>query len=554
MFKTKKNDIITLEITDMTAEGNGVGHVSSGEDKGMAVFVAGSAVGDVISCKIVKVQKSFCYGIINFIITPSEDRLDRGCGVQKTCGGCIFRHIKYSAEERLKENIVKNAFIRIGGFSETDAEFLPIAGCAETERYRNKAQYPVAVSSDGKAVCGFYAPRSHRVIPCDDCLLQPEIFGIILKRIIKYVNKEKISVYSEEKGTGLLRHIYIRRGYHSGEIMVCFVASKEAVSVFAPLAEKLAEGFPDIKSVILNVNDKNTNVIMGKKCVTLWGSDTITDIMCSNKISISPLSFYQVNTAQAERLYSIAAEFTALTGSEDVLDLYCGAGTIGLFLAGKAGHVTGAEIIPEAVENAKKNAAANGIKNADFICADAGQAAKLLSDSGRKPDVIITDPPRKGCDALTLESIVKMSPERVVMVSCNPATAARDCRILADRGYALRKVRAVDMFAGTGHVETVCLLSKLKSDQHIEVELKTDELDLTSAESKATYDEIKAYVKEHTGLTVSSLYIAQVKQKCGIIERENYNKAKTKDSRQPKCTKEKEEAIVEALRYFKMVK
>lgn len=430
-----------------------------GHENGMAVFVPSAAKGDVISCRIVKVLKSMCYGIIEEIITPSPMRTDRGCGVKKACGGCVFRHISYEAELDIKNSAVKNAFIRLGKF-EDNGIFLPPLGCNETDKYRNKAQYPVSADKDGKLVCGFYAQRSHRVVPCTDCLLQPDIFGDILKEILSLARERKIQPYNEETGKGLLRHIYLRRGYHSGEIMVCFVASREDKKAFTPIAEKLIHKHPDIKSVILNINSKNTNVIMGKKCVTLCGKDTIDDIMCGNKISLSPLSFYQVNTAQAEKLYQIAGEFAALTGTEDVLDLYCGAGTIGLSLAGKAKRITGAEIIPEAVENAKKNAAANNITNADFICADAGQAAKLLSDSGRLPDVIITDPPRKGCDTLTLDSIVKMSPERVVMVSCNPATAARDCRYLADKGYDLEMVQAVDMFPGTGHVECVCLMKK----------------------------------------------------------------------------------------------
>ena len=296
-------------------------------------------------------------------------------------------------------------------------------------------------------------------MPCTDCLLQPDTFGELLREILKLANERHISAYDEASGKGIHRHIYLRRGYHSGEIMVCFVSSKPDPK-FQSIADILMKNHADIKSVILNINSKNTNVIMGSRCITLGGSDTITDIMCGNRISLSPLSFYQVNTAQAEKLYGIAAEFAALTGDEDVLDLYCGAGTIGLSMAGKAKHITGAEIIPQAVENAKLNARENGIENADFICADAGQAAKLLCDKGRAPDVIITDPPRKGCDALTLDSIVKMSPKRVVMVSCNPATAARDCRCLADKGYELQKVRAVDLFPGTGHVECVCLMER----------------------------------------------------------------------------------------------
>ena len=310
----------------------------------------------------------------------------------------------------------------------------------------------------------------------------------------------------------------------------------------------------DIKSVILNINSKNTNVIMGSRCITLGGSDTITDIMCGNRISLSPLSFYQVNTAQAEKLYGIAAEFAALTGDEDVLDLYCGAGTIGLSMAGKAKHITGAEIIPQAVENAKLNARENGIENADFICADAGQAAKLLCDKGRAPDVIITDPPRKGCDALTLDSIVKMSPKRVVMVSCNPATAARDCRCLADKGYELQKVRAVDLFPGTGHVETVVLLSKGEIDsKKVRVEFSLEDMDMSGFQKGATYEQIKAYVLEHTGLKVSSLYISQIKRKCGLDVGQNYNLSKKEDAKVPKCPPEKEAAIRDALKYFQMI-
>ena len=462
MFKIKlsKNDIIEkLEITDVTAEGNGVGHIET-KDGRAAVFVSGAVTGDVIGCKIVKVQKSLCYGIILEILTPSEDRADRGCDVKSTCGGCIFRHISYAAELRIKENIVKNAFLRLGKFSEDSFELLPILGCEETDGYRNKAQYPVAADKEGKAVCGFYAQRSHRVVPCTDCKLQPPVFSEILKFSMEYVNRKHISPYNEQTGTGLLRHIFIRRGYHSGEIAVCFVVRKNAERELRPLSAELMKKFTDIKSVTMNINPKNTNVIMGDELRTLAGADIITDIMCGNKIIISPRSFYQVNTPQAERLYDIAKEFAALTGKEDVLDLYCGAGTIGLSLADKARHVTGAEIIPEAVTAAKQNAENNHIDNADFICADSGQAAKQLLDSDRKPDVIVTDPPRKGCDALTLDSIVKMSPERVVMISCNPATAARDCRYLADNGYKLIKVRAVDMFPAAGHVECAALMAK----------------------------------------------------------------------------------------------
>lgn len=431
-----------------------------GRHEGMAVFVPDTAAGDVIKCRIVKVLKSYAFGIAEEIITPSPHRLDRGCKIKRQCGGCIFRHISYEEELRIKESSVLNAFLRLGGFKEGEFEFLPALGCDETDHYRNKAQFPVTMDKDGRAVCGFYARRSHRVVPCTDCLLQPSIFGDILRFVMKFVNDNNITPYDEVTDKGLLRHIYIRRGTHSGEIMVCFVARKRAAHSFMPLAEALGKNFPDVRSVVLNVNGKRTNVIMGEENVTLFGADHIKDIMCGNEISISPLSFYQVNTVQAERLYAIAGELAALSGNEDVLDLYCGAGTIGLSLAKKAGHITGAEIIPAAVENARANAAANGISNADFICADAGMAASHFAELGRRPHVIITDPPRKGCDELTLSSMVKMSPERIVMVSCNPATAARDCRYLQDNGYRLVSLRAVDMFPGTGHCEAIALMIK----------------------------------------------------------------------------------------------
>lgn len=542
----KKNDFRTLEITGMTAEGNGVGRT----EDGMAVFVPLTAVGDVISCKIVKVAKSYCYGIIDKLITPSPDRTESNCPVSAKCGGCTFRHISYEAELAVKDKLVRDAFERLGGFK--DIHFEEICG-GETEFYRNKAQYPVA-EQDGKAVCGFYSKRSHRVVPYCGCTLQPEIFGKLAQFCLDYVNEKKIPAYNEETGSGVLRHIYIRRGFHSGEIMLCFVVKNDKYkTLFADLGALAADKFDGVKSVVMNINPKNTNVIMGDKNVTLWGSDEICDTLCGKKIALSPMSFYQVNTAQAEKLYRCGMDYAELTGGETVLDLYCGAGTIGLSFSDKAGKIIGCEIIPEAVENAKLNAEANGVANAEFYCGDAGKLAEKLANENIKPDVVVIDPPRKGCDELTLDSIVRMAPKRIVMISCNPATAARDAKYLAEKGYSPKKVRAFDLFPRTSHVETVVLLSKLKSTHHIEVELKTDELDLTSAESKATYDEIKAYVKEHTGLSVSSLYIAQVKQKCGIIERENYNKAKSKDSRQPKCPKEKEEAIVEALEFFKMI-
>lgn len=537
----QKNEIIEIEITDITSEGNGVGR-----HEGMAVFVPQTAVGDVIECKIVKVLKSYAYGIVSKILKPSPDRIEPDCPLFPKCGGCSFRHLSYEAELRAKEKFVRDAFTRIG---KINCEFEPILGCENPDGYRNKAQYPVS-ESEGEMICGFYAKRSHRIIGGTKCRLLPEEFGSIVESILEFCRKSNISAYNEVSGKGILRHIYLRKAPATGEVMVCLVVTKNCN--FTGLAEKLTTEFTEIKSIVINVNPDNTNVILGKKTQVIWGAEKITDIMCGNVISIAPEAFYQINSPQAERLYGIAEEYAELKGTENLLDLYCGAGTIGLSMAEKVKKLTGVEIVPQAVENAKKNAENSGIDNAEFICADAGKAAESLMQCGECPDVVIMDPPRKGCDKLTLDSVVKMNPTKIIMISCNPSTAARDCAYLSENGYVPVRIRAVDLFPRTGHVECVVLLSQLP-DEHIDIDIDLDEFDLTSAESKATYNQIKAYVKQHTGLIVSSLIIAQVKQKYGIIERENYNKAKAKDSRQPKCPPDKENAILDAFRYFKMI-
>lgn len=449
----KKNEVVRLEITGMTNEGNGVGRY---ED--MAVFVPCSAVGDILDVRIVKVLKSYSFGIVDKIITPSQTRCESNCEVSDKCGGCSFRHINYEAELEIKDNFVRDAFKRLG---KLDIPFEKILGCDNDDFYRNKAQYPVT-EQNGKAVCGFYAKRSHRVVPFTACRLQPEIFKDIVDFIIENVNILKLKAYNEVEGTGILRHIYIRKGFHTNEIMVCFVVTKWCDDKLVPLAKLLCDRFSDIKSVVCNLNSKNTNVIMGKECRTICGSNTITDVMCGNKIDLSPLSFYQVNTAQAEKLYGIAKEFADLDKDKILLDLYCGAGTIGLSMADSCKSITGVEIIPEAIENAKKNAELNGIRNAEFVCGDAGTISKEFAQNGKKPNVIIVDPPRKGCDNETLNAINQMLPDRVVYISCNPATCARDCAILNEMGFKPVKARAVDLFARTTHVETVVLLKNTK--------------------------------------------------------------------------------------------
>ena len=451
-----KNDVVTLEITALTNEGSGVGHYGADENsRGFAVFVPFTAAGDVISCRIVKVLKSYAYGRAEKILTPSSDRAENDCPVYGKCGGCCFRHISYEAELRAKEGFVRDAFSRIGGLS---PELLPIRGSDNSGGYRNKLQMPLA-KQDGRTVCGFFSERSHRVIPTEKCALQPDIFAEITNSVTEQVDKLHISVYNEEKHEGVLRHVYLRRGHYSGEICLCLVARRK-VPEFHRLAKTVMERFLQITGVVLNINREKTNVILGNEEIVLAGKPDITDSMCGVKVEISPRAFYQVNTPAAEALYAQAAEFAEPEGKV-LLDLYCGAGTIGLSMAGEVRRLIGAEIVPQAVENARKNAERNSIDNAEFICADAGQAAKRLESAGEHPDVIVLDPPRKGCDEATLTACAGMAPERIVMISCNAATAARDCKRLEELGYRLVKVRPFDLFPRTSHVECAALLIKI---------------------------------------------------------------------------------------------
>lgn len=446
----KKNDIIDLRITALTSEGSGIGRAD-----GMAVFVPFTAVGDVIACRILKVLKSYAYGKAEEIITPSPDRVENDCPAFGRCGGCVYRHISYSAELAAKEQIVRDAFERLGGL---DPEFLPICGSESVDGYRNKLQMPLAKTEEGDIVSGFFSERSHRVVPVEHCRLQPERFSEIVAFIKEQIKALKISVYNERDNQGVMRHIYLRRGHYSGEVCAVLVVKRKTPEM-AKFAAALTKRFPEITGVVLNINSDRTNVILGEHEVLLSGKAEISDTMCGVNVEISPKSFYQVNTPAAEKLYGQAAEFAQPNG-KTILDLYCGAGTIGLSMAGEAKKIIGAEIVPEAVENAKRNALNSGFDNAEFICADASRAAEELAEKGLAPDVIMLDPPRKGCGAETLSACVKMNPERIVMISCNPATAARDCKFLAQNGYAVERVRAFDLFPRTRHVECVVLMSR----------------------------------------------------------------------------------------------
>lgn len=447
----RKNQIAELKITDLTADGNGVGKY-----EGMAVFVPGTAVGDIIEVKIVKVLKKYSFGIVNKIIEPSKDRVESDCPYFPKCGGCSFRHISYDAELRLKEKIVYDAFTRM---AKIKCEFQPILGCENIDGYRNKAQYPVS-ESDGKLICGFYAKRSHRIIGSPYCRLLPEELCSIAEYIVNYCEANNVKAYDEAANKGLLRHIYLRKAWATGEIMVCLVAAEK--SDFGDLCAELTKKYKAVKCVVVNVNPDNTNVILGKNTYSLFGGKKITDIMCGNVISIAPEAFYQINTPQAQKLYSIAKDYAQPDADKILLDLYCGAGTIGLSMADSIKKLIGVEIVPQAVKNARENAVGSNIQNAEFICSDAGTAAENLLKCGISPDIVIMDPPRKGCDFPTLDSVIKMNPEKIVMISCNPSTAARDCAYLQKYNYICTKVRAVDLFPRTGHVECVVLMSRVE--------------------------------------------------------------------------------------------
>lgn len=539
----KKNDIVEIEITALSSECSGIG-----KKDGMVIFVPFSAIGDKLEVKILKVNKTYCYGKIERIITPSPDRVTPDCPVYTKCGGCSLRHISYEAQLRAKEQFVKDAFTRIGGLS---PEFLPIIRNTNINGYRNKLQIPIGTDKDGNLIAGFYAFHSHRIVPCEKCLLQPDIFSKITADFLKISTGLNLTAYDETMRKGILRHLYLRKGYYSGEICLCIVVAKNVPEIKI-LSDRLLEKYPEIVSSVINVNNRDTNVILGDEEIVLTSKNYICDIMCKNAVNIAPKAFYQVNTPCAEQLYSSACDFAEPKG-KTVLDLYCGAGTIGLSMARTAKKIIGVEIVPEAIENAKQNALANGITNCEFICADAAEAARILHSRNLRPDVIMVDPPRKGCGRDACEQIAAFSAPRIVMVSCNAATAARDCAYFAELGYSTDKCVAVDMFSGTNHVETVVQLVRKKPDTYIDITVDMDELDLTSSEAKATYDEIKDYIFDKHCIKVSSLYVAQVKQKHGIIERDCYNNPKKDNPKQPQCPPEKVKLIEEALRHFKMI-
>ena len=552
-----KNDIVTVEITDIGVSGEGIGHVD-----GYTLFIKDAVIGDVVEAKVMKAKKNYGYARLMKVITPSEYRVEPKCAFARRCGGCQIQEMSYDRQLVFKDQKIRGNLERIGGFTkdQIDTVMQPVVGMEHPFGYRNKAQFPFGTDKEGNPITGFYAGRTHDIIANTDCALGVEQNKEILEIILQYMRENKIKSYDEKTGKGLIRHALIRYGFKTKEIMVCLVINGKKLPKAERLIEKLIQ-IEGMTSITISPNTRRDNVIMGDSYEILWGQGYITDYIGNVKYQISPLSFYQVNTVQTEKLYGLALEYADLKGDETVWDLYCGIGTISLFLAQKAKQVYGVEIVPQAIDDAKENAKINAIDNAEFFV---GKAEEVLPEyyaeyerehngETAHADVIVVDPPRKGCDETLLETIVKMQPEKVVYVSCDSATLARDLKYLCANGYEIKMCRGVDQFPQSVHVETVCLLSKLHANQHIEVELQMDEFDLTAAESKATYEEIKEYVLKQSGLKVSNLYIAQVKQKCGIIERENYNLPKSENSRQPKCPPEKEAAIREALEHFRMI-
>ena len=459
----KKNQIFETTIENLSSDGSGVAHV-----EGQAVFVPGAAPGDVIRCRIVKALKSYAFGRIDAILAPGPGRVAPDCAVCTPCGGCGLRHLSYATECEAKTGFVREAFARLGGFDVSSFEFSPVLALTDhTAHYRNKVQLPVGLDADGHVVTGFYAGRTHRIVPCPDCRLQPGVLNGIGNALCSFFASHGIQPYDEESGKGLVRHIFLRRGTHSGQIMVCLVCTRPKFPHSEELVTALREQFSDIASVLINVNAKKTNVILGEETVSLYGPGYIEDTLCGVPVRLGPLSFYQVNTLAAERLYGIAAEYAQLEPSDVLLDLYCGMGTIGLSMADRCRELIGVEIVPEAIDSAKANAARMGdavAAKSRFFCADAGQAAARLAAEGLRPDVIMLDPPRKGCDETTLSAVVQMSPRRVVYVSCNPSTAARDAAWLEEHGYHAEKVQPVDLFPRTRHCECVLALSKGEID------------------------------------------------------------------------------------------
>ena len=555
----RKNDIVTLKIEDCGIDGEGIGKAD-----GFTVFVKDAVIGDTVRAKIMKAKKNYGYGRLEEIITPSPDRVEPKCQFARQCGGCQLQALSYEKQLEFKTSKVRGHLERIGGF--TDIPMEKILGMDQPFHYRNKAQFPVGKSKDGRIITGFYAGRTHSIIENRDCALGVTRNKEVLDRVIAYMEKFHIQPYDENTGKGLVRHVLIRYGFFTDEMMVCLIINGEKLPGEEALVKSLCQ-IPETVSVMVNVNKKRNNVILGEKVRLLWGQPYITDKIGEISYQISPLSFFQVNPYQTGRLYGKALEYAQLSGNETVWDLYCGIGTISLFLAQKAKMVRGVEIIPAAIENAKENARLNGFANTEFFV---GKAEEVLPEqfarTGERADVIVVDPPRKGCDETLLSTIIKMQPDRVVYVSCDSATLARDLKYLCERGYELKKVCPVDMFPNTVSVETVVLLSHKKPDGHINVKVEFGEgegkvpLDNIAKRAeeykpkeRVTYKMIKEYIEAKYGFKVHTAYIAEVKRNLGLPMYDAPNAVEELKQPRKHPTAEKVEAIKDALKHFEVI-
>ena len=567
----QKNDLVTVAIEDIGVGGEGIGKVD-----GYTLFIKDAIIGDVVEAKIVKAKKNYGYARLMNIVTPSENRVEKpACPMARRCGGCQIQEMKYGAQLLFKEGKVRGNLERIG---EVPTELLdkvmqPIVGMEEPFHYRNKAQFPIGTDKEGHIITGFYAGRTHSIIPNTDCALGVAVNQKILEIILHFMENNHISAYDEVKHKGLVRHVLIRYGFKTDEIMVCLVINGEKLPHAEKLVDKLCE-ISGMTSITISVNKAKTNVIMGNEIKLLWGQTYITDYIGNVKYQISPLSFYQVNPVQTEKLYGLVLDYADLNGNETVWDLYCGIGTISLFLAQNAKQVYGVEIVPQAIDDARNNAKINDITNAEFYV---GKAEEVLPEYYREyqeshggetahADVIVVDPPRKGCEESLLQTIVDMQPEKVVYVSCDSATLARDVKFLRESGYELKKITPVDQFPNTVHVETVVLLSHKKPDSVINVKVEFGEgegkIPLDNIEKRAesykpkervTYKMIKEYIEEKYGFKVHTAYIAEVKRDLGLPMYDAPNAVEELKQPRKHPTPEKVEAIKDALKHFEII-
>ena len=548
-----KNQEYTVAIEGYSGEGAGVARID-----GFVVFVSGALRGEVCRILILKVLKSAAFAKVLEVLAPSPHRIAPDCPYFPRCGGCTYRHMDYAEELALKRRRVQDNLARIGG-SEVEVE--EILGAAETRRYRNKAQYPV--SPDGRV--GFYRARTHEVIDTRECLLVKPEADAAAEAVRQYMRDFRAAGYDERTRRGLLRHVYVRSNTR-GECLICLLVNGKRLPHEAELVERLRRACPKAVGIVLGENTRRDNVILGERYRTLWGADRLEDVLCGRVFRLSVPSFYQVNREQAERLYAKAIEYTQLTGEETVLDLYCGAGTITLALAPHAKRVLGAEIVPEAIDDARENAARSGVENAEFFCGDASDVAKKLAQENLRPDVITVDPPRKGLAEDVVESIARMQPERVVYVSCDSATMARDVKRFATLGYRAVRACAVDLFPRADHVETVVLLSHKKADSYIHIDVEFGEgegkipvdsiakrAEAYKPKEKVTYKMIKEYIEAKYGFKVHTAYIAEVKRNLGLPMYDAPNAVEELKQPRKHPTAEKVEAIKDALKHFEII-